>query len=252
MNPPPDKDFLVNCVDDVLITAELTNRPTRPPDYEAQSEAMLALGDELRINPGNILHKVAELAMKLCRADSAGISVLESAGEREIFRWHAIAGGFAPNLYGSLPRDSSPCGTVVSRNCVLLFNEPDRFYPDLRGVSPRAYESLLAPWPTEGEPKGTLWVVAHTPERRFDYEDARVVQMLARFASAAHHTNLALEGARASQKDLEKRVEESAYLLSDTFRALRKEFEGRDRADSKRKLAEAALWESERRRQSGE
>ena len=243
---PPGNPIVV-CVDEVLITSQLAVRPWRPPDYEAESLAMLELGDELRLNPGNILNKLAELAMKLCHADSAGISILESENKREIFRWHAIAGGFAPNLYGSMPRDSSPCGTVVARNRVLLFNEPDRYYADMRGVAPRVYEALLAPWPTEGTPEGTLWVVAHTPERHFDAEDARIVQILARFASGAHHAVAELERAKASQEDLEKRVEESAFLLSDTFKALRKEMEGHDQANSKRRQAEKALREIERR-----
>jgi GAF domain-containing protein len=252
MNTSPEKDALVNCVDEVLITSQLAVRPSRPPDYEAQSQAMLELGDELRVYPDNILHKVAELAMKLCHADSAGISILESEDKREIFRWQAIAGGFAPNLYGSLPRDASPCGTVVARNQVMLFNEPDRYYKELRGVSPRVYESLLAPWPAQGRPEGTLWVVAHTPERHFDAEDARIVQILARFASGAHHAVAELVKAKASQEDLEKRVEESAFLLSDTFKALRKEMEGHDQANSKRRQAERALREIERRERPGE
>jgi hypothetical protein len=252
METLPNKVGIVNCVDDVLITSELTVRSSRPPDYEAQNQAMLELGDELSDNPGNILGKVAELTMRLCHADSAGISILESEEECEIFRWHAIAGGFAPNLYGSLPRDGSPCGTVVARNHVLLFNEPDRFYPELRGVSPRVYEALLAPWPNHNRPVGTLWVVAHTPEHRFDSEDARIVQILAGFASAAHHASVAIEKAQASQADLEKRVEESAYLLSDTFKALRAEMEGHDQADSKRRQAERALREIEKRVRSGQ
>jgi hypothetical protein len=213
---------------------------------------MIELGDELRADPTNILNKVAQLAMKLCHADSAGISILESNGDRDIFRWHAVAGGLAPNLHGSLPRDASPSGTAVERNSVLLFSEPERFYAELRGVSPHVYESLWAPWPSQGTPQGTLWVIAHTPERHFDAEDARIVQILARFASAAHHTNVALERARASQEDLEKRVEESACLLADTFKILRKEMEGRDQADTMRRLAERALRENESRRRSGE
>jgi hypothetical protein len=240
------------CVDEVLITSELARRCSRPPDYEAQSQAMLELGDELRVNPSNVLNKVAELAMKLCHADSAGISILESQETHDIFRWHAIAGDFAPNVYGSLPRDSSPCGTVVERNSVLLFNEPDRFYRELLEVSPRIYESLLAPWPAQGKPEGTLWVVAHTPERRFDAEDARIVQVLARFAYAAHHTVLALQRSQDAQSDLEKRVEESAYLLSDTFRALRREMEGHDQANAMRRRAESALRQSERRQRPRE
>ena len=236
----------MNCVDDVLITSELATRPSRPPDYEAQSQAMLDLADELRVNPGGVLHKVADLTMQLCHAGSAGISILEPGPERDIFRWHAIAGGLTSNLHGSLPRDASPCGTVIERNQVLLFSEPDRFYAEMRGVEPRIYESLLAPWPADGTPAGTLWVVSRSPQHRFDSEDARIVQTLARFASAAHQTVLALDKAYASQADLEKRVEESAFLLSDAFKVLRREMADREQADSRRRQAERALRETEK------
>jgi signal transduction histidine kinase len=240
-----DKSMSATRIDEVLITPELNGRPTRPPDYEAQSQAMLDLADELRTNPGGVLQKVAQLAMKLCNAGSAGISILEKSPECDVFRWHAIAGSFAPNLGGSLPRDASPCGVVIALIRVQLFNQPERFYPELRGVSPRIYETLVAPWPSEGTPGGTLWVLAHTPEHRFDAEDARIVEILARFASGAYQTVLALERAKASQVDLEKRVEESAYLLSDAFKVLRQEMEDRAQADTKRKMAETALRESE-------
>ena len=236
----------VTRVEEVLITSELTGRPSRPPDYEAQSLALLDLADELRTNPGGVLRKVVELAKELCNADSAGISILENDTGQEVFRWHAISGLLAPNLYGSLPRNSSPCGTVIARNRVLLFNEPERFYPELRSVSPRIYETLLAPWPSNDTNEGAIWAVAHSPDHHFDAEDARILETLARFAGAAHQTAIALERARASQADLQKRVEESAYLLSDAFKILRKEMMDREQADSKRKMAETALRESEK------
>ena len=246
MTTANDKSTSATRVDEVPITTELASRPSRAPDYEAQSQAMLDLADELRTNPGGVLQKVAELAMKLCNAGSAGISILEPDADCDVFRWRAIAGNFAPNLYGSLPRNASPCGTVVARNRVLLFNEPERSYPELRGILPRIFESLMAPLPAEDTPGGTLWVASHTPEHRFDAEDARIVQILARFASGAYKTVLALERARVSQADLEKRVEESAYLLSDAFKILRQEMADRAQADSKRKMAETALRESEK------
>ncbi len=246
----PMSEF-ANSVDDVLITSELVMRPSRPPDYEAQSHAMLDLAEELRTNPGGVLHKVAELAMKLCHAGSAGISILEPSDERDLFRWHAIAGSLSPNIFGTLPRSASPCGTAIARNRVLLFNEPDRFYPDLRGVSPHIYESLLAPWSTDGGPAGTLWVVAHTPDLRFDAEDARILQILAKFASGAYQMVLSLQEAQASQVELEKRIEESAHLLADAFKILRAEMAGRAQADRRRKQAESALLESEKQTTAG-
>jgi hypothetical protein len=70
----------VASVDDVLITAELATCPSRAPDYEAESRALGLLAQEMAANPRGVLQKCAALVMELCRADSAGISILESGG----------------------------------------------------------------------------------------------------------------------------------------------------------------------------
>lgn len=165
---------LVREVDEVLITDELTIRPSRMPDYEAESRALGLLAQEMVTNPQGVLQQCAELVRELCHADSAGISILEPGGTSDMLRWHAAAGAFAPNLHGTMPREASPCGTVMERDCVLLFNQAERFFPALRGVEPRIYENLLAPWHVEGTAVGTLWAIKHTPEGQFDAEDARV------------------------------------------------------------------------------
>lgn len=191
-------------VDDILVTAELAGRTSRAPDYEAENRALGLLAQEMATNPGGVLQTCAELVLELCHADSAGISILEPGGENGMFRWHAAAGRFAPNRHGTMPKES-PCGTVIARDSVLLFNEPERFFPALRGVEPRIFETLLAPCRVDGEPVGTLWAVKHTPEGRFDAEDARLLQSIALFASAGHQMTLALEEARAGREELEQR-----------------------------------------------
>jgi hypothetical protein len=72
---------------------------------------------------------------------------------------------------------------VINRNQALLFKEADRFFPALRGVEARIYENLLAPWEVDGKVTGMLWAIGHTPERRFDAEDARLLTCLSRFAA---------------------------------------------------------------------
>src|SRR3954452_15845924 len=200
-NPP------VRGVDDVLITAELASRPYRTPGYETESRAIGLLAQEMATNPGAVLQNCAELVIELCHADSAGISILEPGGTSGLLRWHAAAGGFAANLHGTMPREASPCGTVMERNRVLLFNEAERFFPALRGVEPRIYENLLAPWHDRGEAVGTLWAIRHTPEGRFDAADARVLQSLARFAAAAFQMTSALDEAKADRTELEQRTQ---------------------------------------------
>src|SRR5215207_7658624 len=46
-------------LDSVIITPELHNRPSRPPDYEAENGALVALARELATSPDNILQKLA-------------------------------------------------------------------------------------------------------------------------------------------------------------------------------------------------
>lgn len=45
---------------------------------------------ELAAPGGNILQKLAETAMDLCQAHSAGISIVEEENGRPIFRWRPI------------------------------------------------------------------------------------------------------------------------------------------------------------------
>ncbi|MBV9658643.1 MAG: PAS domain S-box protein [Verrucomicrobia bacterium] len=220
-------------VDDVLITSELARRPAREPDYNAESRALSELAQELARNPRGVLQRLAHLVIELCHADSAGVSVLESGGERAIFRWHAAAGAFAPSLQGTIPREASPCGTVIERDRVLLFRDAERFFPALREVQPRIYESLLVPWEVGGRVVGTLWAISHTPEHRFDAEDARLLKNLARFASAAHA--VASRGEKADGLQAERIA--ALNLMEDAI-AARKEAE---RANAALRRSEARL-----------
>ena len=135
----------VRRVDDVLITAELSNRPCRSPAYAAESRALGLLTQEMATNPGGVLQKCAELVIELCHADSAAIGILAPGGTGGMLRWHAVAGEFGANLHGTMLREASPCGTAMERNSVSLFKEASGFVRALEGVEPRIYENLVAP-----------------------------------------------------------------------------------------------------------
>jgi PAS domain S-box-containing protein len=213
MTMPDSPNSLVTGVDDVLITAELASRRSRGPDYEAESRALGLLAQEMATHPGGVLRKCAELVMELCQADSAGISLLEPGGEHGHFRWQAIVGTLAGYWGGTIPREASPCGVVIARDSVLLFRQAERFFPILKGMEPRAHETLLAPWHSNGEPVGTLWAIKHTREGRFDAEDARLLQSLARLAAAAHQMSGALDDAKAGQEALRESEERFRSLV---------------------------------------
>jgi len=199
--------------DPVLVTAELALRP-REPDYAAENRALVALARQLATTPGDILQGLAEAALELCRAHSAGLSLIEDEEGQGIFRWAAIAGRFAPNVNGTTPRDFSPCGVVVDSNAVQLFHRPGRQYPYLDGVSPPIVEALLQPFSVDGRPIGTIWAMANDEERKFDAEDARALGSLATFASGAFQVLMSLRAA----KDADQRKDEFLAVLSHEMR----------------------------------
>jgi GAF domain-containing protein len=147
---------------------------------------MRALRAALAGSPRALLQKLTEVALELCAAQSAGVSLLEPVVEPPRFRWYATAGAFAPLLWTTLPRHFSPCGTVLDRGAVQLMVDPARHFTHLSAISPRVVEALLVPFAMGGTLVGTVWVVAHDDQRHFDDEDRRVVAQLTRFAATAY------------------------------------------------------------------
>jgi PAS domain S-box-containing protein len=180
-----------------MISAEvLKQRPSRLPDYAAESQALVALSQSMATAPEGILQKLAETALSICRAHSAGLSLLEDSDQRQNFHWRAIAGEFSPHLNGGTPRDFGPCGTVLDRNAAQLCSHPEVDFPYLKDAKPSLEEILLVPFYIEGQAVGTIWVISHDIRRRFDAEDLRVMTNLGVFASAAYQTYLSLNASR--------------------------------------------------------
>jgi PAS domain S-box-containing protein len=176
----------------MFTTAELMQRPTRPPDHAAEGRALVELAQSLASAPEGILQKLAESALTLCRGHSAGLSLLEDADQRSNFHWRAIAGRWAPHLNGGTPRHFGPCGTVLDNDIPMVCSHPELDFPYWASISPGLEEALLVPFYLRNEPVGTIWVVAHDTDRRFDAEDLRVLTSLGAFAAAACQSVAAL------------------------------------------------------------
>ena len=170
-------------LESVISTAELNRRPPRLPDYAAENRALVALAHQLTAAPDAILQKLAEAALTLCHAQSAGISLVAEDGKT--LYWPAIAGQFACHIGEGTPRDFGPCGTVMDRDSPLLFSHPERHFPYL-AITPRIVEGLLIPFHVNGQAAGTIWVLSHDASCRFDAEDLRVMTSLSEFAAAAY------------------------------------------------------------------
>ena len=80
----PDEAAPVPTLQSMLSTAELSRRPSRPPDHAAENRAMVALARELATSPEGILQKLAETALALCGAHSAGLTFWRRATESGI------------------------------------------------------------------------------------------------------------------------------------------------------------------------
>jgi signal transduction histidine kinase len=188
----------------VICTEELNHRETRPPNLEAVTEALVMLARTLANSPERILQQLVETSLRLCSAQSSGLSLLEEEDGRKIFRWHGVAGEYAPHLWGTTPREFSPCGTVLDTDAVQLMSRLDRHYTYFAQVEPRIEEALLIPFHIAGKAVGTLWVISHDKARRFDAEDARVLSALGEFAAAAYQAlsgTLALNSIIATVRD---------------------------------------------------
>ena len=214
---PLSHDYRVP-LESVISTPELRKRPSRSPDYQAESRALSALAQEMANSPQNVLQKLAHVALELSRAQSAGVSILEEENGRKIFRWHAVAGQWAGYLGGTMPCEASPCGTVLDRNASLLLSHPERYYPIPSTITPPIVEVLLIPFHVADEPIGTIWAIAHDESLQFDAEDERIMRSLGKFASAAYQTLKRVEALKievAERQEAEEALRKSESNLRD-------------------------------------
>ena len=191
-NASPDRELGTPHLRSMLSTAELVRRPSRPPDYAAENRALVALAQVMATSPDAILQKLADTALTLCRAHSAGLSLLEEGDQKNNFHWRAIAGQWARHINGGTPRNFGPCGTVLDQDVAMVCSHPELDFPYWAPIKPVLEEGLLIPFHIKGEALGTIWVVAHDTSRRFDAEDLRVMTNLGTFAASAYQTLLSL------------------------------------------------------------
>ena len=85
-------------LEDILITSELTRRRPRAPDYASENCALVALAQEMAVNPCNLLQMLVDKALDLCRAGTAGISVLKTDTDGEYLAWEALSGVLLPYI----------------------------------------------------------------------------------------------------------------------------------------------------------
>ncbi len=201
-------------LESILCTDELRHRRSRPPDYQKENGALLSLSHALANAPRTILQTLADTILAVCNSGSAGISLLTTDDGETKFRWPAIAGDWKPHIGGGTPRNFGPCGDVLDHNTPLLFRNVALRYTYFQPVTPPVEEALLVPFYVAGKAVGTIWAVAHDPQRKFDAEDERVLLSLGTFASSAYQILTSLDALNLEMAQREKA--EASLRLSNT------------------------------------
>ena len=214
---PLDSSVPTASLESILCTEELQRRPSRPPDYEKESRALVKLMSALADSPTTIFRTLAETIQEITQCDSAGLSLLTRDSKTphvdgKRFYWPAIAGMWNPHVGGGTPRNFGPCGDVLDQNRRLLFTHFERRYPYLMPVNPAAEECLLVPFYVDGKAAGTIWGIMHNDRRKFDAEDDRVMASLGKFASSAYQALAHVEDLKIQLAEREKAEAEVRQL----------------------------------------
>src|SRR5450432_957723 len=170
----------------ILITGKLRSRRRRKPNTYCENIALQALASIMASEPEKLIDTLLRMALELCDAGSAGLSLLEALPNGEqIFRWTNLAGVLEKYVGGSTQRHFSPCGVTMDRNAAQLFAYPERRFQYLGKVNVPLVEALVIPVYLGEDRPGTIWIVAHNDEVKFDSEDLRLMTGLAEFTSCA-------------------------------------------------------------------
>ncbi|PIG93858.1 ATP-binding protein [Gloeocapsopsis sp. IPPAS B-1203] len=172
-------------LDDVLITEELSRRSPRPPNWQAENQAMHTLARQLVNQPETMLQSLVDMALDLCTAETAGVSLLETTADGKEFRWTVLAGTLAQYVGGTSSRNFSPCGVCLDRGTPVLFAHPERYFTYFQAANTPIVEGLVLPLIADNHALGTIWIMSHDQARHFDSEDVRVMTSLADFTAAA-------------------------------------------------------------------
>lgn len=159
------------------------NRRMHRRDGSTQMEGLHQIAMAFVQRPESILQELVNAAVRLCGADSAGISIeREDKTDEAFYHWVAIAGEYSPFLNAVLPRTPSACSVSLERGTPQLFRVDQRFFDILGVEAAPVKDGILLPWEVE-EMRGTIFIISHTREVAFDIEDLHLMQVLANFAA---------------------------------------------------------------------
>ena len=194
-------------LEEILVTYKLHTRRGRKENSRDESLALHNLAKVMATSPGELIDTLLETALELCTAGTAGLSLLQTTPEGEqIFRWANLAGALREHIGGTTPRNFSPCGVTLDRNAPQLFWYPGRRFQYFNGLACTIVEALVIPIYLDEKTPGTIWIVSHDEEVKFDSEDARIMTGLAEFTSCALRLIRSSESQQSARLEAEKEI----------------------------------------------
>ena len=173
---------------DLTDEGPIAGRRLHSRDGSLQMEGLHRLAIAFVERPETILQEQVNAAVRLCGADSAGISIeRDDKTDQHYYKWVATAGEYTPFLDASLPRSPSACTVCLERDSAQLFRVNQRFFDILGIVAAPVTDGILLPWHVPGRPgeemRGTIFIISHTRDEAFDSEDLHLMQILSNFAA---------------------------------------------------------------------
>lgn len=165
-----------------LLTSRAQLPPSsRLPDLQAQLAGLCDLSVALAHDPRTAIRRSLEIAIRLCGAGSAGLSMLgcNRSGQASV-RWEMVSGALASHEGIDTPRDLSPCGICLDADETVLLSQPEQAFAGLHNMPPAIVEDLIVPLRDRtSKAIGTLWIAHHDDAVRFSREDAHLLERLA-------------------------------------------------------------------------
>ncbi len=172
---------VVDLADETLIA----KRRLHSRNGAMQMEGLHGLAVAFVERPETILQELVNAAVRLCGADSAGISIeREGKTDQHYYQWIATAGEYSSFLDATLPKSPSACTVCLERGTPQLFRVNERFFDILGIQAALVTDGILLPWETDGT-RGTIFIISHGRTEAFDSEDLHLMQVLANFAAIA-------------------------------------------------------------------
>lgn len=196
----------------------LASRAARPAEPAEEAAAFARVIRSMARNSGRTHDLIVQAALRLCRAGSAGISLLAPGPGQPHLHFSAVAGKARGHVSGSAPAADLLCGLAISRAETVVLQHPGANFPLLATIEPVVTEAICAPIQAEGRIVGTLWALAHGSNVEFDPTDARILETLGHFVAATLGGN---DYGRARQELQELRLAQEVLAKSEQdFRTL--------------------------------